>query len=226
MDQQEQVQHELEHLRSRIALAKINIAELQAWSLTELQEQALFYCLRRATDLAEGYLHVFPIRLTNSLSVLLRGLYETFLWTYWVTASDDNAQKFAENAIYQLKKITAKNLRGGYARIINKKTGEDATQEFLDHPEMQKIPRLLGFETIAKESGLERMHTNMYGILSMLGHGTQFGTAPSTTSDELLFGSLAAANALIGATQRVVVDWMQHNKRVSVEDLYAFFHLK
>jgi hypothetical protein len=225
MKQQDQIKHGLESLRTRIELAKTNIAELKAWPLTNMQEQALFYCLNRETDLAEGYLHVFPLRLTDSLSVLLRGLYETFLWAYWVTASGENAQKFADNSLFQLKRIAAKNLRAGYARVIDQKTGKDATQEFLDHPDMQKIPRFLEFEALAKESGLERMHTNMYGILSMLGHGTQFGTVPSMTSDELLFASVAAASALIGATQRVVVDWMQHNKRVPVEDLYASFHL-
>ena len=73
------------------------------------QDQALFYCLRRAADLAEGSLQVARLRFANSLSALLRGLYETFLWTYWVTASEENAQKFAENFLHQLKKIAAKN---------------------------------------------------------------------------------------------------------------------
>lgn len=203
----EKAEEQLASLEEQIAGVKERIDRFGRTPLSGAREKALIYCLRRVAEVGEGCLILAKASLASPMFVLTRALFETLLWSFWVSLSEENGRNFTQGAANELTRVAQKNLRAGTAKIEDKTTGDDKTAEFLDRPEMINIPKRLRFEKIAKESGVERLYNVVYGFLSMMAHGNTFGLTSKSTAKQQTSIALASVEAILQAINTIVDNW-------------------
>lgn len=215
-----ELQIEIDGLKTETRIAQANMTAFSERQFNGVRENTLIFCLSRATDTAKGCLLVAESQLAVSLGILTRGLLENLLWTYWVAQSNENAQTYQHLGTNELKRIVKKNLDKGYGTVIDKQTQQNRSQEFLQSPKMKSILRRKNIEDIAKETGLERLYTQMYGSMSMEVHGTTFGVWKEDEIGVKIFALLAAANSFMECINLIVKTWIIEQKLVNATDIY------
>jgi hypothetical protein len=219
-DSSEDLQVEIDGLRYEITNARKNASDFAKRHFSGTRENALVFCLQRAADIAKGCDLMGEARLLASLYTLTRGLLESLIWACWIVKSNENAQAFVDAPFNELKRIARKNLATGFARVKDKVTGEDKTEELLGSDWSKGIPSRLRIEEVAKSAALERIYTQLYGPLSMQAHGSVFEFELSSPEEELL-AVMALANVLMECINMVVKNWIVNRKRTSVTRIYA-----
>lgn len=184
-----------------------------------IREKAVIYCLKHAVDLGKGCQTIASARLPDSLTTLSRALLETIFWARYVTISADNAKEFVEIPIYELKRFAKKNLKSGYARILENVTNIDKTKEYLEFLECDRIPKRKSFEEIANAGGLGRLYTTLYGFLSMTAHGKAYNIFNKPVTDDDLYAPLTVAFGLLECIDLITMTWIVHREEVSLEIL-------
>jgi hypothetical protein len=226
LDTKQEIQKEIAMLMKHIEIARESVDDFSKRHSKGVRGNALVHCLRRATDIAEGYVLVAEAGLPISLYVLTRSLYESLVWTRWIALSDENARIFTEAAVNEFKRIARKNLKAGHATIQRKTPQENITQEFLESSAMKGIPKRRRIEDLAKEAGLEKVHTIIYGFLSMSAHGTTFGWDEIANIDEDVLAAIASANALMECINLVVGGWVVGRKQTSISEIYSILGMQ
>lgn len=219
-DISEDLQVEIDGLRYEITNARKNAGGFARRHFNSTRQNALVFCLQRAADTAKGCDLLGEAKLLAPLYALTRSLLESLIWVCWIVKSEENAQVFVEAATSELKRIARKDLATSFARVTDKVTGEDKTEELLESDWSKGIPRRLRIEELAKASGLERIYTQLYGPLSMQAHGSVFGFELGSAEEELL-GVMALANVLMECINLVVKNWIVKRKQTSPTEVYA-----
>ncbi len=213
------LEDEIAFLRDEITSAKTGVRDFQKRHLNGQQEDCLIYCLKRAIDISEGCLLAADTRLPESAAVLGRGLFEILIEVNWITFSKENAKKFAEATLGELKTNVREALKRGVGRVTLKATGEDKSQEFLSSPVMQDIPRRLQFGQMAKDVGLGKIFEMLYGFFSMCAHGFAYGIAEELALESHLDATTAASVATMRCINLVVTAWMVKRQRSTVSQI-------
>ncbi|CAG0936952.1 hypothetical protein TFLX_05852 [Thermoflexales bacterium] len=222
---EEDFQIEIDGIIYEIGAANSNVQDFSRRHFNSVRENAVVYCLSRATDIAQGCLSLSKSNLLAALGMLDRGLLECLMWICWVVKADANAQTYRDLAVNELRRITRKNLRTGYGKVFDKVTQEDMTQEFLKSPEMQNIPRRVRIEDVAVEAGLERLYTQFYGAMSLEAHGSAFGISGSNDTEESRFVSLASANSILECINLVAENWIVKRTQTEISEIYRVLGL-
>ena len=213
------LQNELEGLEYGIQVAKSRLLDYSNRHFNTPRENTLVYCLSRAIELSEGCVTCSKADLLAPLYVLSRGLLESLIWVCLITKSNENAQAFIETTKSELKRMARKNLETGHAKVVDKITKENKTQELLNSDWVKDIRPRLRIEEAAKKVGLERLYSQMYGPLSILAHGIMLETNANVKKDTV--GILALANVLMECINLVVKNWIVDRKQTPVKDIYA-----
>ena len=207
-------------LRQHIAQSEKYVTDFERRHYNGTREKAVIYCLCHAIDLAKGSLATALAELPDSLTTLSRAILETLFWARYVTLSTENAQEFTDGTINEMKRIGRKNINAGYARILDIKTNDDKTSEVLNSPLMKDIPKRVSMEKAAELGGLERVYTNIYGILSMIAHGRAFNLRTKSDNKEELYASVSAALGALECIEVITSDWIIYRKQTSRETLF------
>jgi hypothetical protein len=210
---------ELDGLDFEIQAAKKNLPEYSGRHFNTEREKALIYCLRRAVELSEGSILCSKENLLAPIYVLTRGLLESLIWACWITKSDDNAQAYIDATKNELKRLARKNLETGHGKVVDTATKVDKTQELLNSDWVKDIRPRLRIEGAAKDVGLDKLYTQMYGFLSMFAHGIMVETNASLKDD--MVGILAIANVLMECINLVVNNWIVARKQTPIKEIYA-----
>jgi len=205
--------------KKRIKQSEKYIADFENRYYNGTREKAVIYCLRHGVDLAKGCLATALAELPDSLTTLSRASLETLFWVRYVTMSKENAQEFADSTINEMKRVSRKNLKAGYAKVYDIKTKDDKTKEILGSPLMKDIPKRISIETAAQLGGLERVYTNVYGFLSMTAHGRAFDLKTKPDNKDEIYASLCAALGALQGTEIITADWIIHRKQTPRETL-------
>lgn len=213
------IQVEVEGLRFEIRAAEKNVRDFGSRHFNGVKEYALVFCLRRATDTAKGCDLLVQAKLVSPLYTLTRSLLESLFWVCWIALSHDNAQAFIQATKGELKRIARKTLETGHARVTDKITGEDKTQELLKSSWVKDIPHRLKIESVAKDAGLGKLYTQLYGALSMQAHGTAFGMDMGISPDEQLLAAIALANVFMACVNAVVKKWVVERKHTTAREI-------
>lgn len=213
------LQIELEGLEYEIRVSKSRLPDYSNRHFNTQRENALIYCLRRAVELSEGCVICAKANLLAPLYVLTRGLLESLIWVCWITKSNENAQTFIEATKNELKRIVRKNLETGHGRVVDTATDKDKTRELLNSDWVKDIHPRLKIEGAAKDVGLSKLYTQMYGFMSIFAHGIMLETNADMKDD--MVGILAVANALTECINLVVKNWITDRKQTPVKDIYA-----
>jgi hypothetical protein len=203
--------------RNKIDSAKENMGTFG--EIQDVRSQALIYCLTRAIDLAEGCILVASAERAVSLNTLTRSLLENLMMTSWVALSEENATSFNEAAINELKRITRKNLRQGYATVRDKNTGEERTQEILESPIMKGIPARQRIEDVAEAAGLKLVYNQVYGFLSMHAHGNTKALSIDVDIEQEISASLQAAIVCFNCSHLIVGNWVRQRQNIPSNDI-------
>ena len=210
---------ELDGLDYEIQAAKKNLPDYSSRHFNTEREKALIFSLRRAIELSEGCLLCANQSLLAPVYVMTRGLLESLIWVCWITKSSENAQTYIDATKNELKRIARKNLETGHGRVVDIETKEDKTQELLKSDWVKDIKPRLGIESAAKDVGLGKLYTQMYGFLSIFAHGIMFETNASTKED--MSNTLAIANVLMECINLVVNNWIVSRKQTPIKEIYA-----
>lgn len=213
----------IEHLREEVRISRRNIDDFGKRHFNGMRESAVIHCLKRAADIADGFILVAEATLVESANILERSLFEALVVTRWVTLSDVNAQTFSEGALNELKRILRKNLQSGNAKIFSRKGQGDKTAEFLHSEVMNGIPKRIRIEEIAKEAGLERIYTMYFGFQSLLVHGTSLGIKFDegyvNGEEKSLYIAVMAAGGFMYAINQTTRDWIVKREQTSMAEI-------
>jgi len=125
-----------------------------------------------AVENATGSVLLGRSGLTAPLSAVSRALFESLIVTYWASLSDGNANEAIATGYRELLRIMRNAVTGGRAQIVHKITGTDESATVLDHPMMKEARRPKRLEEMAKEAGLKNIYDTLYGLMSLVAHGT------------------------------------------------------
>ncbi|SRR5713226_6614430 len=180
----------IDELKARTDLPCYRYADKQ-------QAKVIAYFLDRGIQIGEAS---FRIRdLPVPLDVLMRVLCEDLIRLVWVSQSEANAAEYAKSPVSELARAARLNLEKGHARIVDRKTGQDATAKVLPHLG-EYVSKGKSIEQTATECGLEKLYSIVFRFGSPAVHGNAFELYQS--SDEALT-TLPAVNALLRAEARV-----------------------
>lgn len=213
------LQIELEGLEYEIQVAKNRLPDYANRHSNTDRENALLYCLKRAIELSEGCKTCTKENLLTPQYLLTRGLLECLLWVCWIAKSQENAQAFVDAPRNELKRLAKKNLKEGHGRVVDKITSEDKTEELLNSDWSKDIRPLLKIEGIAKDVGLGKLYTQMYGFLSIFAHGIMLETNPNVKDE--MGTMLSTASIFMECINLVVKDWIVDQKQTPLKAIYA-----
>jgi len=152
-----------------------------------------------------------------ALEIIARALLENLITLLWVQVDAAHPDHLKAAAIAELTRMARVNLKTGKARIVNRKTGEDATAEFLERDQFKNLKRRMSVEDRAKQAGVEDLYNVFYRSLSMGVHGHSF--AGSESSLELTVMHMQGVGAIALATGHSGVRWLVHRERTDNETL-------
>jgi Family of unknown function (DUF5677) len=190
------------------------------------REKALLFCYRRALDLAKGCLEISSKELPESLITLTRALIEALIWARFITLSEENAHNFINSPLNEMKRTMKKNLAAGYAHIFDRNSNEDKTKVIMESEEIKKIPHRLTIEKAARDSGLIRLYTMLYGFMSMSAHGITYGIDIRKDVKTDLYASLCTAVGALECIEAITNEWITNRKHLSDEILSHLLGIK
>ena len=205
-------------LEDLILQSENDLKEFKNVALLENRDKAIIYCLVHAVDLSKGSLCTVKAELTNSLTTLSRAILETLFWARYVAISNDHAQRFIDSTLNELKRVSRKNINAGYLHVFNTITNEDKSEEFLEILRENTSQRT-SIETAAKEGGLERVYTTIYGIISMTAHGRAFGLSTKSDEKEELYASICASLGALQSIDVIASDWIKLRVQTPIDIL-------
>lgn len=174
--------------------------------------------LQRAGELIRGAAVVGEQRNPLALGVLSRAVLENLILLLWVQVHENNAAKLKQEALSELARVARLNFEKGKARVIDRKTGEDATSEFLKSDRFKDLKRPPSVEVRAKEAAVEDLYTVFYRFMSLDMHG--LGLTPKAESSESVsLVQMQGIGALALASGHSGVKWLLHRQRTDNETL-------
>ncbi len=217
------LEDEMRALTEEIQASEKNIKNLSGRQFNGTREEAIIFCLKRAYDLAQGASMATMIGLPETVNILMRGLFEIFIQTYWITLSDENAQKFALATDNEMRRQLRAFLKKDLGTVSNKETGENKNKEVLN--EWASLPQNLSFQTMATEAGIGNLCQMMYGGMSRQAHGYSFGLSEPPTPREQLDISISASVSWMQAINSIAVNWITGRTQISSSEMYSLLDM-
>jgi hypothetical protein len=214
----------IEKLSEGQRTAEAALAILAEKPIAGMRQDALSFCLERSIELADGAILLAIANRLGSLAAVARSMYEAFLWAYFSSKSDGNAQQYLDTAQGQVLKVMKARVRAGLGRMLHRNTGEDVTDEFLSH----KVPSPPRWSDMANHLGIGRVHNELYSLMSIYSHGSDVGFRNSgsdlvvTERAELVMVLAVAVfslNGIVLAVRSIVID----GEPVPAEDVISLF---
>ena len=163
--------------------------------------------------MGEGCLILAESKLSASCTASARVLLEYLFWACWVALSDENAEKYSQRAVGEIKRNMTKVLKEGYAKVTRRETNEDITQEFLDSDLARNLPKKIEIKRIAQDTGLEKIYTAYYSFLATTSHGGLYGLESSRDKEGSILADLAFANVALTCIHLVVDNWISRRQQ-------------
>lgn len=152
-----------------------------------------------------------------ALELMARALLENLITILWVLLDAAHPDHLEKAAVAELSRMARVNLKTEKARVMNRKTGEDATAEFLASDRFKTLPRRMSVEDRAKQAGVEDLYNIFYRSLSMGVHGQSLGSGDPSL--ELTVMHMQGVGAIALATGHSGVRWLVHRERTDNETL-------
>jgi hypothetical protein len=165
-------------------------------------------------------------------------MYETLLRVAWVVQSDENAEEFRHIGFNLMLKYVKGIVEKGHGKItpaeVDPENTEDARQalevsdSIISHIKNAKVPAAPHWNRMATETGLEMLHGQLYGYLSIGAHGSTFGFEQDETTEDGMEGSMPFGNTfslvtfadgLVAATCAVSRDWALYRKVAGAKEI-------
>lgn len=174
--------------------------------------------LQRAGEFVRGAAVLGEQRNPQALGILSRAVLENLILLLWVQVHEGNAAKLKQEALSELARVARINFEKGKARVLNRKTGDDATSDFLKSDRFKGLKKPPSVETRAKEAGVEDLYTVFYRFMSLEMHGR--GLSPKGESPESVsVVQVQGIAALALASGHTGVKWLIHRQRTDNETL-------
>ena len=175
--------------------------------------------LRRAAELTRAASDLGATANATALSIVSRATLENLITLLWVVISETNARELEAATLGELARVARVNLEKGNARVVNKKTGENATKEVLSGEKFKNITRRRSVEEQAKAANVHHLYDIFYRFLSLDTHGR---SAPVEAASEVAAATvmhLQGVGALTMAIGHAGALWLIHRQRVDNETL-------
>lgn len=173
--------------------------------------------LARSAELIRGASALGRDRNSVALGVLARTIVESLILLLWVEISEENALHQSNAALAELKRVARINLERGTLKVWNRKTGEDATADFLRSDRFKDLQKSRKIVDLAKEAGVGNLYDVLYRFQSMSTHGHEIGKGDNV--EALVIMDLQAIGALSMAIGHVGLRWLIHRQRTDNETL-------
>jgi hypothetical protein len=180
--------------------------------------------LRIATDNAAGCALLADARLSAPFAAVVRSMLESLVTTHWASLNNSNAAEIQTAAQFEFMRLMRNMPTKGRGIILNKITRENETQRILDHPFIKTAKSPPRINSMAKESGLDKLYDLCYGFMSLLAHGTDTTSLLQEHSD-LLSASTEAARALLEAIYLIVVHRVREHRSTTVAEIEAILRV-
>jgi hypothetical protein len=115
-------------------------------------------------------------------------------------------------------------LTKGRGIISNRITGQDETKRIIDHHFIKMAKHPPRISRMAKEAGLNKVYDLVYGVMSLLAHGTDTTSFLQQRSD-LLSASVEAARTLLEAIYLVVVNRVREHRPTAVTEIESILRV-
>ena len=207
-----EIQERIEVLRKNATDTLRLLQILDSSETQDVTRLALRYCIERTVDMTAGCLRVVELNLPVSSTTLARGLLESLFTIYWLVQSEENAANFTQASKNELKRLARAAINTGYAKVSDKTTGEDISQQFLKSEDMRDIPKRPEIAEMARISGLEKVYRTVYGYASMIVHGNFFGMATTEEMDDQILAALDVAISIVKAINTITITWQEQHK--------------
>ena len=175
------------------------------------------HMLERAGHLVRAAAAVGDHENPAALGVLFRALLENLILLVWVQVSDENPGILKKAASTELARAARVNFEKGKARVVNRRTGDDLTAEFLRSDRFKNLGKRASIEERAREAGVEDLYTVFYRFMSLETHG--LGLAQGSESQHIAVAYLQGIGALAASSGHVGVKWLKHRQRTDNETL-------
>jgi Family of unknown function (DUF5677) len=157
-----------------------------------------------------------------SISIIARATLENLILILWVVISEENAEELKKAPIAELKRAARINLQSGKARIINRDTGEDATDKFL-LDSFINLPKRNSVENRAKDVDVLDLYNIFYRFMSLDTHGHVIGGSDIFDLSIMHMQGMSALTIAVGHAGTL---WLLHRKRVDNKTLINLLGLK
>jgi hypothetical protein len=181
-------------------------------------DTAVRQMLQRASDLVRAAGALGEQRNPTALGVLSRAILENLILLLWVQVAEENADILKQTALAELARAARVNFEKGKARVLNRHTGEDATDEFMQSDRFKNPGKRASVESRAKEAGVEDLYTVFYRFMSLDMHGHRLAHK-SESPEAVAVIHLQGIGALAAASGHVGVRWLVHRQRTDNESL-------
>lgn len=176
--------------------------------------------LARNAELVRGAATLGHERNVVVLGVISRTIIESLITLLWVVRSEENAQHHAAAGKAEFKRVANLNMRRGALKILNRETGEDATDQFLDSDRCKNLLKPKRVIDMAQEAGVEELYEVFYRFMSMATHGHDLGA--NDKADVALIIEMQGIGAMSMAMGHAGVRWLldrQHTDNKTLQKL-------
>lgn len=176
--------------------------------------------LTHSAELVRGAASLGHDQNSTCLGIVARSLLEVLISALWVTISTDNAEAQMELSTGEIIRALRVNLKSGKAKMVNRHSGKNATDEFLKDERFRNIKKRKNVVEQATEAGVLDLYNIFYRFLSMETHGHN-KVKKDLVDDPQAMSSIhiQGMGAISLAIGHVCVRWLLHRERTDNESL-------
>lgn len=185
-------------------------SELQVVGLPDPRDEFVRHQLRRAAELIRGAAALGAAENSACLGILSRCLLEQLITVLWGIRSVENAESQIGAGPAELAKALRMNLKAGTAKIFDRRTGEEATESYLESEQTKQSRRRKSVEDQAKEADVLDLYTVFYRFLSLETHGHNEITTDKADITALCVSHLQGMGGISRAIGQACIWWLMH----------------
>lgn len=189
------------------------------------RDQPVQQILGRCAELARGAASLGKESNAVALVILARAILENLILLLWVEISDANAREFSQAKVAELARVARINLESGKLKVMNRQTGEDATEQFLASGRFKKLPKRKSVVSQAEEAGVADLYNVFYRFLSIDTHGHEISRADGKYASELAVIYAHTIGAFCKAAGHAGTRWLARRERTDNETLRTLLGL-
>lgn len=217
---------ELAHLLKVDARLLSSAASINGDGEKNDRDQPVQQILRRCGELARGAGTLGKESNEDSLVILARAILESLIRLLWVEVSDANAREFSNARVAEMGRATRASFEAGIMKIMNRKTGEDVTKQYLASGRFKNLPKRKRIADQAEEAGVSDLYDGFYRYLSIDTHGHEIGRAIGADASRLAVADMHLIRAFCHAVGHVGTRWLLRRERTDNETLRTLLGIR